>query len=406
MTVSKKKITLFVIGLTVSPHILSRAKCFSDLGHEVTVFSKIGNDAFAHRIFEIFPRAKLFRNYIASIILYFELHKKNPDIIHIHYAYSPLVWFVPLLTKIPIVVSIMGGDILFDEQGDPTIFGKKLTINLLQRSNLITSKSDYLTSYLNQLDPGLKKKTKRVIWGVDLKKFKPVVAKRLREKLSLKADDIVILSPRSLKPIYNINLIVEALPQIIDVFPNAKLLITEFESEKKYKKEIINRIAELDLKDHIIFTGKIEHDDMPKYFGIADVSITIPSSDGIPQTLLEAMACEVPNIVSNLTRYEEIVQHKVSAYFTERDSRKIAQSVLKLLKESELQNKITQNAKNIVNTEANFELEVERVETAYYDLMAHFRPERRSVKLVFKTVVLMLFYFVEILFRKVLMLRN
>ena len=56
---------------------------------------------------------------------------------------------------------------------------------------------------------------------------------------------------------------------------------------------------------------------MRDYYSIADVAVSVPESDGMPQTLLEAMACGTPNLLVKLQRYEEIVEHGESAYLVE-----------------------------------------------------------------------------------------
>jgi hypothetical protein len=56
----------------------------------------------------------------------------RPDIVHVHYAYSLYGWAAGLLGCRPLVVTVMGGDVLFEEQGSPTPIGKWLTLSCLQ----------------------------------------------------------------------------------------------------------------------------------------------------------------------------------------------------------------------------------------------------------------------------------
>src|SRR5439155_25238468 len=109
------------------------------------------------------------------------LKQCKPDIVHIHYAYSIWAWMAAV-TSYPLVVSIMGGDVLFDEQGSPTLRGKWLTQQLLKSADLITSKSDYLITVLNTLG-GFGSKAIKVVWGVDLARFQHVDTTALRAQL-------------------------------------------------------------------------------------------------------------------------------------------------------------------------------------------------------------------------------
>src|SRR5207248_11360309 len=156
--------------------------------------------------------------------------------------------------------------------------------------------------------------------------------------------------------------------------PDAVLLLTEYMPDADYRAAIKRRIDELGLAEHVLFCGQVDHAEMPAYYSLAEICVAVPSSDGLPQTLLESMACGTPNILSRLPRYEEIVRHEESAYFVEPNPADIAVGILRLLTDPALHGRISDRAREIVYAEANLAEQADRVEHRYQELAATIRP--------------------------------
>ncbi len=219
---------------------------------------------------------------LLSLHDYYRLIRQSPaDIVHVHYAAGWEMGLVLLANRYPLVVTVMGGDVLFNEQWNPPSMRRWLTRELLREADLVTSKSDYLSCVLRQL--GVRdEKIMRVFWGVDLQRFHRVPTEALRENLGLSPQDRVILSPRILRRFYNIHLIIEVMPRILKSYPNAKLLVTEYNPDQTYKADLVKRVRHLKLEEHVLFVGEIDHAEMPMYYSISDVAVGIPPSDGLP----------------------------------------------------------------------------------------------------------------------------
>ena len=291
----------------------------------------------------------------------------KPDIIHVHYAYSIWAWMTAVIGCHPLVVSIMGGDVLFKEQGSPTTRGIALTKQLLRSADLITAKSNFLIGVLNEIG-GYGEKAIRVAWGVDPQIFRPTNATALRAELGIAPDALIVLSPKILQPFYNIHVLVEAMARIVAEQPRAHLVVTEYGADQAYKRELVAQIEGLGLAPKVTFTGRISYERMPAFYSLADVAVGVPHSDGLPQTLLEAMACGAPNVVGRLARYGEIVRDGESAVMVDIEPEGLAKGVLALLRDEALRRRISAAARDIVVAEANFPRDVERVEEHYYTL--------------------------------------
>ncbi|MGH7064925.1 MAG: glycosyltransferase family 4 protein [Stellaceae bacterium] len=397
----RRRLTICAIGYASSPHVVARVRCFAEMGHRVFLITETPSPGGIPGVTELVPawdqalaRRLWFRLLAAAgrriggravddswrlAIFVHMLRRCRPDIVHVHFAYSYYGWLAGLVGCRPLVVTVMGGDVLFEEQGNPTPAGKWLTLELLRKADYITSKSHYLTEVLDHLG-GFAPKCERVIWGVPLRRFRRVEATELRKRLGLAAGRRIVFSPKILQPLYRIHLVVEAMAEVRRRFPQALLLVAEYSEDLEYKAEIYQKIEELDLHGHVMFCGSIEHAEMAAYYSLAEIAVAVPVSDGLPQTLLEAMACQTPNIVSRLPRYEEIVSHRESAYFVTATPEGIAAGIAALLDDPCLRRKIADNAAAIVAREGDLDRQAALVADRYQTLAATIRP--RAVDLI------------------------
>jgi glycosyltransferase involved in cell wall biosynthesis len=244
----------------------------------------------------------------------------------------------------------------------------------LESADLIASKSEYLTARLNRLG-SFAAKTITVVWGVKLSRFRRCDASDLRARLGISPGAPVILSPKILQPFYNVDRVVDAMPTVRTRFPDARLIVTEYAPDPVYKVRIAERVKALGLQEAVLFVGRVPHEQMPAYYSLADVTVAVPSSDGLPQTLLESMACEVPTVLSRLPCYEELVQDGESGLFVDASPDAVAAGINRLLGDPALRRHIADSGRRIAEEKADLDREVERVERSYRELLT--RPRVR-----------------------------
>ncbi len=236
----------------------------------------------------------------------------QPDLIHVHYAYNGLT-NLALLNFHPCIVTIMGGDILPDQ--DYKGITARLTRILLNHADCITSKSDYLDNALCKIG-NYKKKIQRITWGVNLNKFRPDLnVDQLRLHLSIPFENLVFFDPRTAKSFYNKHIILTAFANYLkNGGPPATLLISELNPDPNYISKLKHDAHCMGINDHVRFIGSIKHNKMPDYYVLSDITIMVPPSDGLPQTIYEALACGSFLIVGDLPQYKKILTHGITAY--------------------------------------------------------------------------------------------
>jgi hypothetical protein len=133
-------------------------------------------------------------------------------------------------------------------------------------------------------------------WGIDLARFKPgPSALTLRTDLGWD-DNQVFISTRSWEPVYALDVLVRAFARVVQRLPSARLLML---GDGSLDNEVRLLIKKLGLEAFVHAPGRAPYDLLPEYFRSADAYVSATVSDGTSISLLEAMACGLPVVVSN-----------------------------------------------------------------------------------------------------------
>jgi glycosyltransferase involved in cell wall biosynthesis len=366
-------VRIAVVGNGRSVHTLTRSAALAARGHDVRLVT-LGPVLDASGI-EIrtrpLPQGPLAAALAARTFLA-DVRSFAPDLLHLHYAGSRLGTMATLSRVRPLVVTVMGGDVLPEQHphGLSTL-ERRATRRILEQAAIILVKSDALRRALAGFgDFGARARTVR--WGVDPEVFRrdEAAAARLRTALGLAPTDRVVDSPRILQPLYNVHLAVEAMPRILAEVPTAILLVTEYQADEAYATRVRKLVEAAGIGDRVRFIGRIEHASMPALYSLAEVVVNIPSSDGLPQSLFEAMACSAPIVLGRLPVYEEVVRDGAEVLLVPLTAEAVAQAVSRLLCEPGLGTRLAARARETVRVEADLAREAARVEGFYAEALA------------------------------------
>jgi glycosyltransferase involved in cell wall biosynthesis len=219
-----------------------------------------------------------------------------------------------------------------------------------------------------------------VRWGVDPSRYRVEAPEvdTLRQRLGVSPEDAVILSPRILAPLYNIELLLEALPLVLARSPHALLLLTEYNAAPGYRGHLEAQIAALGLGDRVRFVGALPASEMPALYALSRAVAMVPASDGLPQSLFEAMAAGTPVVLGRLPGYAEVVRDGETALFCDFTPGSLAQAILRLLREDALRSTLATAARGRVAECAFLPGEVARVEALYRELKTNSRPRTKA----------------------------
>jgi glycosyltransferase involved in cell wall biosynthesis len=373
-------VRIVVVGSGRSVHTLARSAAVAARGHAVRLVT--AGPAGEARGVEVRTRPvpTALTAPFAAIGFLRDIRSFRPDVLHLHYAGGKLGTLALLSGVHPLVVTVMGGDVLPEQHlGGLSPWELRTTRRVLREADVILAKSDALRPAIRALG-GAEDKIEVVRWGVDSAVFRRDEARgaRLRVDLGLAAGDRVILSPRILAPLYNTHLLVEAMPAVLARVPQAVLLLTEYGADPAYRAAVSASAGRL-LGDRVRLIGRRPHEEMPALYSLAEAVVSVPSSDGLPQSLFETMACGTPAVLGRLPAYGEVVRDGESALLVAIEAPAIAAGLARLLEDRALAQRLADTALQEVRRSAMLPREAARVEALYED--ARRRPARRSARL-------------------------
>lgn len=292
----------------------------------------------------------------------------KPDILHGQYVtnygfYAACTGFHPL------VISAWGSDVLIDP--GVSRFSRHRVEFALKRADLIASVSSHVRSATTEL--GASSQNNHIIQpGVDTNIFRPFPGVSLRSELDIAENDPVVISTRGFKPIYNYETLIQAIPYVLKESPNAKFILHGSGSDRK---AILQSIAnELGIAQSIRFVAPVSHSELPEYLNMADLYISIPFSDGMSNALLEAMACSLPVIVSDLPANREVVKGDWNGYIVPvKNPQAVADAIISLFQNKEKRELFGQRSRTLVREKAKHNTNMVKMEKLYKRLVKEFK---------------------------------
>jgi glycosyltransferase involved in cell wall biosynthesis len=143
----------------------------------------------------------------------------------------------------------------------------------------------------------------RVPKGVDADRFSPAGA-NLRYEAGLR-DKLVIVAVGRLVPIKNMRLLIEVMPAIVAAVPRAHALIV---GEGPERSMLHRRAEELGVANCVSFAGYVANEDLSLYYRSAEVFALTSEFDNSPNVVLEAMACGLPVVCTDVGGVREFVE--------------------------------------------------------------------------------------------------
>jgi glycosyltransferase involved in cell wall biosynthesis len=379
-----------MVGNGASVHVTSRSAAVAARGHAVRLVT-VG-DVLPSPGLDVRSRplpGGMAAGVSAARGFFQDLREFDPDLVHLHYAGGRLGTLTLLSGIRPLVVTVMGGDVLPEQHpGGLSRLQRRTTRRILREADLVLVKADALRPVVTRLGAA-PENVETVRWGVDPAVFKPdpEAAAGQRARLGLAPADRVILSPRLLKELYNVHLVVEALPLVLRDIPSAVLVITEYGADPVYRRHLEQRTRELGIADRVRFAGRVDHGQMPALYSLADVAVSVPSSDGLPQSHFEAMACGCPLVTGRLEVYREVLEDGHSALMTSATPDAIAQAVSSILKDEALRSRLAAAARARVSEVGSLPPELDRLERAYARVArAEGRPRKRRLRVTLEAL--------------------
>jgi len=238
-----------------------------------------------------------------------EMAEFNPDIVFCHRAFPEGVLASWCYAK-PLVIRTAGPDI---SKWPKYPVYRQLIRYGLRSTSLILTESAWEKDWLRRLCGGAVRIEVSII-GIDTVIFQPQpMREKLRERYGLPKDAFVVVTNRYLTGHYNGWLVVEALESIMRDHPRLILLYAsplKMDADTKARAEaVMSRCSAIR-----IFEGPITQLEVADILACGDLYVSFSSYDGIPNSVLEAMACGLVPVVADLPQLHEWIDSGVDGY--------------------------------------------------------------------------------------------
>ncbi len=183
--------------------------------------------------------------------------------------------------------------------------------------------------------------------GTDPEHFRPTDATALRRRLDLDGAFVVLFAGR-LKRNKGVDTAILGMKQVCAACPNAVLVVVGEGDDKSRLQTLVEREG---LQSSVRFSGKVAYSELPAYYSMADVFVTLsrhepPAVEGFGLVFLEAGACETAVIGANSGGIPDaIVDEQTGLLVPPNDANAFAKAALRLVGDPELRKNLGLNAR-------------------------------------------------------------
>ena len=261
--------------------------------------------------------------------------KIKPDILHAHWATS-----YGLLAALsgfhPFILSVWGSDVI--------LFPKKLWITKkilkfnLSRADVVTATSNALAKETMDYISG-NKQVHVIPFGVNINQFYSI-------NKNYNTDEFCVGIVKTLEKIYGIKYLILAVEIVIKKGYKCHLIIV---GDGSLRKKLVQLCDEIRISNFVTFTGKIPNHMVVSQLHSFDVFVVPSLSESFGVSAIEASACSIPVIASNIGGLPEVVINGKTGYLVPPgDAESIAEKIIKLIEEPSLRQRLGKGGRKYV----------------------------------------------------------
>ncbi|MBM7651421.1 N-acetyl-alpha-D-glucosaminyl L-malate synthase BshA [Neobacillus cucumis] len=291
-------------------------------------------------------------------------NREKLDILHVHYAIPHAV--CAILAKqmssrdIKIVTTLHGTDITvlgYDPSlTDAIKFG-------IEKSDVVTAVSYALVNQTYELiNPD--KEIETVYNFIDERIYHKTDDTSLKTQLHIKDEEKVVIHVSNFRTVKRVTDVIKSFAKISESIPSKLLMV----GDGPEMTVVCKLVRQLSLEDKVIFLGKQEN--LEELYSISDLMLLLSEKESFGLVALEAMACGVPCIGTNVGGIPEVIHHGISGYICEvGDINDISEKAISLLNNSDLHQNMSEQSLKSVKTKFKAEQIVEQYEQIYWKLL-------------------------------------
>lgn len=281
-----------------------------------------------------------------------ELITFQADIVHSHYSTN----YGLLATRqsvCPAVVTVAGSDLLIEPYqkklfhfSNAYVFKRASIINAVSNQLADVLKNEYKTNQKVEVFPE----------GVNRRLFFP--------DNQIPESPVRLISTRNFKTVYNHQLFVECVPKLVKSFFDVQII---YLGDGPQRKEFENQLLNF---NQVTFKGWISREEVANELKKSQIYISTSFSDGTSTSLLEAMACGLFPIVSDIPANHDWIEDGINGFLVPvDDSDVLLEKIKTAVKDFPLRQKACAINTKIIADKADDQVIVSRLENVYKSLV-------------------------------------
>lgn len=240
-------------------------------------------------------------------------------------------------------------------------------------THYVLRNTDYFTSDANvtrdkALAYGMNPERTVVIpWGVDLEHF---AKKEESDALSLskgkKDDGFILFCNRAWEPRYGVDVLARAFVKVARGRDDVRLILLGGGSQGVSIRKILQGGG---VEEYVTFGGQISQTDLPRWYHMADLYISPSHVDGSSVSLMEALACGLPCLVSDIPANKEwVIENENGWLFRDGDAEHLAEKILAAMNQRENLPEIGRASRSEAEKRADWKKNAEALMKVYRSL--------------------------------------
>ncbi|WP_235044622.1 glycosyltransferase [Methylohalobius crimeensis] len=227
------------------------------------------------------------------------------DLIDAHFAYPDGYAAVQLGRRfnVPVTVTLRGTEVPLSR--DP--IRREKILKALDGASRVFSVSESLKNHAVSM--GVEAEKIEVVGnGVDTEKFYPLPRDKARRELKIPQNAQVLITVGALVPRKGQQRVIEILPFLLRKYPDLLYLVVGGASPEGDMTESLQaQVMRLGLEKHVRFLGPLPPERLKRSLSAADVFVLATANEGWANVFLEAMACGLPVITTEVGGNREVV---------------------------------------------------------------------------------------------------
>ena len=174
-------------------------------------------------------------------------------------------------------------------------------------------------------------KTSLLMNAVNMRDFHPdlSIRKKMRSKFMCPKDQFVILYAGKLEAVKRVDKLIDCMKYLKFNAPAFRLFLA---GNGTLRSQLEEQVALNKLEHIVTFLGQIPHNQLSRYYNMADVLVLPSEKEGVPMVILESLACGTPVIASSIGGIPEIIRNGSNGVLLKEVKAETISGAIKLVK--------------------------------------------------------------------------